>query len=347
MKVDQEEILNYNQKEFLESLNNKYQIWKTNSNYKKRILKKDAPKKISKIEDVYEIPLVDMAEFKKYPEKLSIGKIDFNLYSSGSTSGTRSKGPRTKNNFKIQRKFFNNLSKEMNPNSINYFALISPSKKEFSKVPDPKVSNRSVFHYASWGFEEPYESENFMNFSSGRPEINFKNLYKNLEERSGDKGLFGTQKYVISFLKYLKKNNLKTTLGENGIIATGGGSSKELSGKEFRDMCNEYLGVEKKNHVDFYGCTESMLMLANKAGDENPDKKRIPSQGMVFVVDEKELRESAVIKPLGLNKPGLAVFIDALNESHPGAILTDDIVIKTGERYGENARIQHLGRSTM
>jgi len=347
MKVDKEEILNYDEKKFLNSLNEKYQEWKSNPVYRKRVDMKDAPEEIRSMEDIYDIPLVDMAEFKDHPEELAIGETEFNLYSSGTTSGRRSKGPRTEEDFKKHRKFFNNLSQEMLPDELDYMALIAPSGKLLDNVPDPKISNRSVFNYARWGFEDPYDSDSFVDFSGGEPEIEFDKLYKNLDEKEGDLGLFGTQKYILGFFKYLENNSLELDLGERGAVATGGGSAKEVDGEEFRSMCNKYLGIEEENQVDFYGMTESMLMTANKAGDENPDKKRVPSQGMVYVIDKDKLMNERKIEPVENGEPGIAVFLDALNGSHPGAILTDDIVKKTGGEYGEEVRIEHLGRSSM
>ena len=346
MKTTKEEILNYDQDEFLNSLNEKYQVWKQNPFYKKRVEMEGAPEEIKKIEDVYDIPVVDMAEFKEHPDDLSIGEIEFELYSSGTTSGTRSKGPRTKEDYEKQRELFNNLSREMLPDELEYFAMIAPSGAFLEKVPDPEISNRSVFNYAKWGFEDPYDADSFVDFSSGEPEIEFDKLYNSLKEKDGDLGLFGTQKYVLGLFKYMDKKNLELDLGENGAVATGGGSAKEVEGDEFRKMCSKYLGIDEKNHVDFYGMTESMLMVANKARDEEPDKKRVPSQGMIYVADEDKLLENKVV-PVKEGEPGLAVFIDALNTSHPGAILTDDIVKKTGGKYGEEVRVEHLGRSSM
>lgn len=134
------------------------------------------------------------------------------------------------------------------------------------------------------------------------------------------------------------------------IVTTAGGwkGMKDVSWSELRNILADKLGIKPRNHIDLYGFTEALFFTSNLPGDKNPDLKRVPKQGFVYVVDEDYFLETGKVRPLKENdSEGLAVFIDPLNEDYPGAILTDDIVKKTGGEYGEDVRIEYIGRSSM
>jgi hypothetical protein len=208
--------------------------------------------------------------------------------------------------------------------------------------------NRAVMQYVKWCFLEPYNSFTFVNFNNGKMEPEFSKLEEKLNHDSGKKGIFGLPLYVDSFIDYLDHKGSTLNLGENGVVATAGGW-KGMKGKNkdtFRSRMEEFLGIKNINHVDLYGFSESMIPAGNKVGDENPDLKRIPSQGFVFVADQDTFLETGEIKNVENGEEGLAVFIDPLNPDHPGAILTDDIIKKTGGEYGEDVRIEYIRRAS-
>lgn len=121
-----------------------------------------------------------------------------------------------------------------------------------------------------------------------------------------------------------------------------------ISWSEFRNILVDKLGIKPKNHIDLYGFTEAFFPTNNLPGDENPDKKRVPKNGFVYIADEDYFLETGKVKPLKENgNKGLAVFVDPLNEDYPGVILTDDIVKKTEGEYGEDVRIEYIGRSSL
>lgn len=335
---------------FLEAAEQAYQYWQQNENYKSRVENLDAPTHIEKIEDLYEIPTVDMAEFKDHPMDLSLYpdsiKDDFCLFSSGTTTGIQSKVPKTPKGHKLHREIYEKVGKSLLPNDIGYFGMFSPSENTLSRLP-LKKRNKSLFKYAKWAFEQ-YEPDYLLKFDKeGEIKPGLKKLVKHFEEGSQEKVLFGAPPFINRLNNYLEQNNFE--LDFEAVITAGGWKGIDGSNKEkFRGKLLSYYNIEENQHLDLYGFSESMVGSANKFGDKNPDKKRVISQGFVYVADENHFLETGKVKPLKEeNAEGLAVFIDPLNPDYPGVILTDDIVKKTGGEYGEDVRIEHIQRASM
>ena len=338
----------YDSGQFLDYLDQAYQRWKETETYRTRVDRRDAPESISSFEDIYEIPVVDMAEFKNSADDLAVDPetVTGHLYSSGTITGTRSRAARSEVGFKRQREFLATLTTTVLPD-VDYFGVMGPSEAHLNEIGDPMMEGRSVFNYVNWGFADPFPTEHFMELSGGEPTVDFAGLVEALQSRDGTRGVFGTQRSVLGLIEYLDQTGERLDLGPDGVVCTGGGSAKSLDGEAFRGRVSDYLGVDPANHVDFYGCTESMLMTANHYDDENPDEKRVPRQGFVYVVDEDELREQGKLVRVENGTPGVGVLVDAMNLDHPSVILTDDVIVKTGGEYGPDVRIVHKSRSSM
>ncbi|MCJ7450234.1 MAG: hypothetical protein MUP58_00665 [Candidatus Nanohaloarchaeota archaeon QJJ-9] len=337
----------YDEELFIEAANEAIANWSDNKNYKARLERSDFEHPSKSIKDFYAAPTIDMREFKENPEKITIGDYYKELVSSGTSTGERSRVPRGKKGLERHRNYFNGIGEAMLPD-LDYMAILGPSEEFLEKVQDPNVSNKGTFNYMHWGFGQPYKSEYFLDMSTGEPKPDFGGMAEELQKRDGNLGIFGLPPHLDKFMDYIKQTGLEIDLGKKGAAVTAGGW-KGLEGKgneEFRQRIADTFDIPREAHVDFYGCTESMIPAGNKYGDENPDKKRVPSQGLIYVADEDKLAKTGEIEPKGTGE-GLAIILDTLTVDHPGAILTDDIVKKTGGEYGEDVRIEHLGRSSM
>lgn len=358
MKVEEllgRNVFEYDKDLFISTVNEAYSNWKKNDNYNKRIQMQESPEEISKISDIYQVPLIDMVEFKElsdlinrdHPLKLNNNiSLKNSIYSSGTTKGNQSIVPHSEEGLSLQQKYFHKLAPEIVTN-IDLMHVIAPSESDMEKLPENQ-KNKAVMKYAKWGFLEPFKSKAFVKIGKEGIIPQFSELEESLKKEPGNKAIFAPPLYVDMFISYLENKNSKIDLGDRGIITTAGGW-KGMNGRskeDFRSRMEEFLGINKKNHVDFYGFSESMIPAGNRAGDSNPDMKRIPSQGFVFVADQEVFLNNGEIKKVNEGKEGLAVFIDPLNPDYPGAILTDDIVRKVGGDYGKDVRIEYLRRAT-
>lgn len=349
---------NYDKKLLLKAVNESIKIWRKNENYnrriKKRIEKGNFPKKITDIKDLYKIPLVDMAEFKSaenakdHPlatnEEVS---LEYSLYTSGTSSGSRGLAPKSKEGYRIHKNSFQKFFKTVFPD-LDFLAVNILSKDILKKLPN-EISNRAVIKYVGWAAELFY-SEAFMKMDGKETKFDIKRLVNVLDSKNGKLGILSPPAYILKLCRFLEKKNKINLMGGDSIVATAGGwkGTEGVNKKEFRNYMQKYLGITPKNHLDFYGFTESFLPTGNIYGDNDPDKKRIPKHGFVYVTDEDYFLETGgKINPVEEGEPGLAVFIDPLNPDHPGAILTDDIVRKTGGEYGKDVRVEYIGRSSM
>lgn len=90
----------YNKELFLKAVNEAYQMSRKGSDTFDKIRRlENAPDEITKFADVYEFPLVDMAEFidKSRSDVLKTRKNDWGyLYTSGTSKGTSEKVPASK-----------------------------------------------------------------------------------------------------------------------------------------------------------------------------------------------------------------------------------------------------------
>lgn len=143
---------------------------------------------------------------------------------------------------------------------------------------------------------------------------------------------------------YLQEQGISLELGEDTYLMTGGGwrGDEAMSIGDLREETKEMLGIPKENMSDVYALTEVNSYLANKPGDQDLDEKRVPAQLYIYTADPEAIKEKQIIPT---EEKGVLVAVDPLAYDAPGAIVTDDIVRKTGSEYGEDTRIEYIGRA--
>ncbi|MFB6159115.1 MAG: hypothetical protein ABEJ95_05690 [Candidatus Nanohalobium sp.] len=351
-KTDQlfrQETFEYDEQLFFQALNEALEEWRKNDLYSKRLENKDIPEKIDSWEDVYKLPAVDMREFKDHSEDLVIGSPDEEkaLYSSGTTSDTKSFAARSEEGLEIHQDNLQRFAKSC-IGEVDYSAGLGPQDSMLDKLPT-KLSRRALFNYIRWLMDQYNSSHHLYLNEDGDVDMELEKLTKNLKNGEGRGIFFGAATQVEKYAQYLEKTGQQIDLGEEGLVATGGGwkGTEAKSKEEYRNMLVDKFNIKPENHLDFYSASEFMFFMGNKAGDENPDLKRIPGHGFAYLADEEKFKEKGKIEPVEVGEVGLLVVVDPLNRDYPGVILTDDRMRKTGGKYGEDVRLEYIGRSTL
>lgn len=343
-------VFEYDSELFLNAVDEAYRRWQENENYRDRIQRSGAPETISDFEDLYELPTVDMREFKEHPQDLLVGldSIDEEdaLFSSGTTADSKSVAVRTSDGLERQEDLLQRFA-DTCLSDIDYFAGFAPSDQILDALP-VEVSNRAAFHYIRWLMDQ-FDPTFHIEMRDGQPAPDFAGIAERVRSEVGSGVVYGLTSHVEQFCEYLDDNNETLDLGANGTVVTGGGwkGTEAATKDEFREKLARSLGVEPENHCDWYGASEMYFFSGNMMGDPDPDKKRVSSQGFVYIADEDHFRTTGEIQPVENGEPGLLVAVDPVNPFFPGVILTDDRVVKTGGVYGEDVRIEHVSRSTL
>lgn len=339
----------YDEELFFQALNEALEEWRKNDLYRRRLENKDIPEEIDSWKDVYKLPAVDMREFKDHPGDLVIDSPDEEkaLYSSGTTSDTKSFAARSEEGLERHRKNLEAFA-QASVGSPDYSAGIGPTDMMLDKLPT-KLSRRALFRYIRWLFDQYDTSYHAFLNEEGDVDLDLEGLTQQLKEGEGKGLFFGAAAQTEKYCQYLEKTGQKIDLGEDGVVVTGGGwkGTEARNKEEYRDQLVELFGIDRENHVDVYSASEFTFFTGNKAGDENPDLKRIPGHGFAYIADEETFKEKGKIEPVEVGEAGLLVLVDPLNRDYPGVILTDDRMRKTGGKYGEDVRLEYIGRSTL
>jgi len=341
----------YDEDRFLSAAADALDRWRENEAYARRLDRVDAPDRISEFSDLYRLPAVDMREFKKHPERLVIDPEavdeDLALYSSGTTGENQSYAPRTPAGYATQRELFGEFADATLPDVENAFVLI-PSPEALDGLPRQQ-HNRAYYTYVRWLFE-PFDPDYFVRVDgSGGRSPAFGELADAIAAAEAPCVTFGAPPRIEGFCDYLDRTGRSVSLPTGSVVATGGGwKGAESTGSDpFRERITDRLGISPDHHVDYYGAAEFRFFTGNVAGDPDPDAKRITAQGFVYVADEDHLRTTGELRPAADGDPGLLVGVDPTNLDHPGVVLTDDVVRKTGPEYGAETRIEYVGRSAL
>ena len=322
----------YNEDIFLEALDEAYQMSREGSfAYDSRCESENAPDKITKFADIYEIPLVDMAEFKdkSQSDALRTRENDYGyVYTSGTSKGTSGRVPISELGMELRK--IN--SKEIVKNRYPYadiMAVMAPEEKSLVTAPD-QISRRYIFKIVSCVFDQ-LGAEYFVGFENGDLKMYRNKLIKHLKEDA--EGIFATPDKVVAIMNFINENDISISLGKNGFVSTAGGwkGTEGIGIEKFRQFASNVFKIKQENHIDLYGATELTGAFVNCFGDENPDLKRASSSNLVFVVDQDDFIKNGEIN-YSIEGEGLMAFIDPLNIDIPGFILTDDVVKMTFPR---------------
>ena len=335
---------------FLKAVDEAFQEWKKNELYKERIQRDDVPDTIESFEDIKKLPTVDMREFKEHPRELVIDEDEvdeeYALYSSGTTSDSKSFTLRSEEGYRRHRENFEKFIRYLVP-ELSHVHVMSAPKQMLEKLPEEQAK-RAVFNYPIWIYEQ-FDNDFYLEKTEEGMKPDVDAMIKNIKQTDGNQAVFSTPNNLYKVVKKLSEEGVSADLGPEGVIMTAGGwkGASGANKEEFRELLNEVFNVSPQNHLDFYGCTELFFATGNKFGDENPDKKRVPPEGYIWIADEEEFLSEGVLKPVEEGEPGLLVAVDPSNTDYPGVILTDDVVRKTGGEYGQDVRIEYVGRSSM
>lgn len=348
-RLFEQDIFSYDENLFLSALNESLQKWRENELYARRLENSDAPRKIESWEDVYRLPAIDMREFKTHPREVALGEPDEDkaLFSSGTTSDTRSFAARSEKGLERHRKNLERFARAA-MGEADYSAGLGPQEEMLEALPH-RMSRRALFRYIRWLIDQ-YDSSYYIELDEdGNIDMDFEGLTQRLREGSGRGICFGAAGPVEKYCSYLEETDQTIDLGEDGLVVTGGGwkSTEANSKEEYRNRLTELFGIKPENHLDLYSASEFTFFTGNRAGDQNPDQKRIPSHGFAYVIDEEKFRKEGVLEPVDNAETGLLVVVDPLNQDYPGVILTDDRMKKTGGVYGKDVRLEYVGRSTL
>jgi len=333
---------------FFEALNQAIDQWEKNNLYSQRMEASHAPEEIESFEDIKKLPTVDMREFKDHPKDLTIGNVDreYALFSSGTTSDSKSFTLRSEEGYDRHKGNFKDFADFLMPD-LDFMHIMGPGKKMLEKMPE-KEAKRAVFTYPLWIFDK-FDNEFYLEKTEEGMSPDVDSMIENIKTKEGSQGVFSTPNNLYKVAKKLDEKGVTVDLGPEGLVVTAGGW-KGASGsnkEEFRELLQTVFGIDIENHLDFYGCTEIFFPTGNHYGDENPDKKRIPPMGYIWVADEEKFRKEGVLEPVENGEPGLLVSVDPSNTDYPGVLLTDDIVKKTGGEYGKDVRFEYVGRSSL
>ncbi|MFB6159014.1 MAG: hypothetical protein ABEJ95_05165 [Candidatus Nanohalobium sp.] len=339
----------HNEELFIQALNEALDEWRENDLYKQRLEESDAPEQLEDFEDVRKLPTVDMREFKDHPEELVANQDvedQYALYSSGTTSDSKSYTLRSEKGYRRHKGNFQQFADYLMP-EIDFMHVMSPSPKLTENMPDEQAQ-RSVFTYPIWIFED-LNKDFYLEKTEEGMEPNVDRMVKQIKQKEGNRGVFSTPDNLYKIAKKLDKKGIELDLGSEGIVLTAGGWKGESSSnkEEFRNLLEKVFGVERTNHLDFYGCTELFFATGNRYGDEDPDKKRIAPEGYIWVADEEKFLKEGKLERVEEGEEGLLIAVDPSNTDYPGVLLTDDIVRKTNGDYGEQVRIEYVGRSSL
>lgn len=337
----------FDKKHFIEALKEAYQHWRNNSFFDRQVEKwEGAPgsyKEIKSFEDVKKIPTVLMNNFKLAPDKMALNpdKTVEYRFTSGTSSGTQGKRPMSEKGISITKQNFANITKSLYPEFENV-ALMIPDI-ETSEAPK-EATNRSFFLYTKWGTKQ-FEPEYFLEINKkGEPTPDIEGTLNYLKDSKGISLFFTPLPILHAANAYLQEQGISLELGEDTYLMTGGGwrGDEAMSIGDLREETKEMLGIPKENMSDVYALTEVNSYLANKPGDQDLDEKRVPAQLYIYTADPEAIKEKQIIPT---EEKGVLVAVDPLAYDAPGAIVTDDIVRKTGSEYGEDTRIEYIGRA--
>lgn len=340
----------YDERAFLEGVNEALDEWRKNDLYRQRLAASDAPDSVDDFDDLKQLPTVDMREFKQHPDELVVDgervSDEYALYSSGTTADSQSYTLRSEAGYRRHRANFQRFLEFLMPD-VEKMHSLSPSGEAIEALPESQAK-RAVFTYPRWIFEH-LDTEFYVGIENGEMTADVDGMIERIRRETGSQGVFSTPNKLYGVAKQLDEQGVELDLGENATVVTAGGWKGEIaSGKgEFRSLIQRVFGIDPEHHMDLYGCTELFFPTGNRYGDENPDLKRIAPQGYVWVADEDAFLKTGELEPVDEGEPGLLVAVDPSNADYPGVLLTDDVVRKVGGEYGSDVRMEYVGRSSL
>ena len=202
---------------------------------------------------------------------------------------------------------------------IDYVALLAPNPTQKDVPPT------AVYLYADWGTgNTPHDHLLSFDSETKKPIMDPAKVIAKLNEHSGKKMIMSVPFLVLGIYNFMQKSGMKVDMDDGLVFTVGGwkGYDKPIPTSNFSELVKKEFGA---SHIDGYSAAELMTPVWSRPKC-NAEKKHIPSKAFVYTANIQKYIDEGVIEPTKSYESGLAVFVDPLNTTTPGAILMDDIV---------------------
>jgi len=300
------------------AVNEAYQIWRTNPTFTAVCKAYDSPEKIKEPEDFRKIRPIAQKTFKGNPDPLIIGDREGIRYilSSATTTGINSRVPRNPESRERLKKIYFQASEDL---GVDYTALLAPDPTK------PGVPPTAVFLYADWGMgNTPHDHLLSFDPETRKPIMDPAKVIEKLNEHSEKKMIMSVPFLVLGVYGFMRKSGIKVDMGDGLVFTVGGwkGYDKPIPTPQFSGLVKKEFAA---SHIDGYSAAE-LITPAWSRPKCNAEKKHIPSKAFVYTANIQKYIDEGVIEPTKSYEAGLAVFVDPLNTTTPGATLMDDII---------------------
>ncbi|MHC1590889.1 MAG: LuxE/PaaK family acyltransferase [Candidatus Helarchaeales archaeon] len=288
------------------------------------------PSKITSMDDVHLIPLLDSRETLRKRQFFSVPReqIKYNFSSTGSSGKP------------LVWIGIDEITLEWSSRAnISYMGNFIPFKKGKTLLMLPDIPQLKFAVFIKHMLP-PFNQKLFFGLGfKFKPKAERPDIFPDLEVLKSfarddglAKSIVGFPHSLLNLKNWMEENDIHFTLGKDGNIITGGGwkprDPQNPYGKKTREELEQIISdifkVPRENIRDFYGATELMLGFPECVHHQGGKIKKVLHVNPfchVFTVDPENL------EPLPAGKAGIGVVIDFLAHSYPGFILTDDILM--------------------
>lgn len=322
------------------------------------------PEDIESLEDLPKIPLIPQRVFKQYPEpKLFISwlrgissdtikypKIEGSSYMeiveklnqygikiifSSGTTGNSSMLPRDPITLMREARYVVDFLREQGHQlGACYFGLgLDPRKLH----PNWSIAHTHGGHITMMYAEDrihhaleikstPETTKTLMGIAKGKTQVqkqtkneaNMKRLQllENLKEKEPNGQLQGPPYLINEFLAEIEASGKDLRLGDGWTVTTGGGGWRGTNQRDLYERLESVLGIPSANCRDVYGMSEKVFAFPSCEGHYY----HIPYTVIQpYVLDDN-------LDSVGYGESGRWAFIDAVPNTYPGYIMTEDKV---------------------
>ncbi|MFX1295685.1 MAG: hypothetical protein ACFFD2_12640 [Promethearchaeota archaeon] len=279
------------------------------------------PKNINGIEDHSKIPLLDSFKTLRKRQFLSVPKKE--IISQFCSTGSSGKPllwislDQTTTDWMIRAStLFNKTMIEIKPGATLLMVPYIPQLKfaVVSKAILSKMNQQVYFGLRAIFGKDPLP----------KIELDMKSIELFVKNPASVKNLMGFP-FTITLLKdHIETHDLQLSLGEDGIIVTGGGwkprqknsNYANMSRTEIERIISDPFNIPVENIRDAYGCTEILLGFI----ECKHKRYHVPPWCYQIAVDPNDLEN------IGEDTKGLGACYDFAVHSYPGFILTEDFI---------------------
>lgn len=331
-RLVEQPLWNYDTNLLVASVNEAYQLWRTNPRFDSICKVFGSPEKIKEPEDFTKIRPYPQKVYKDNPENMIIGDTGDIRYilSSATTTGISSRVPRNTVSQERLKKVYFQASEDL---GADYTALLAPDPTK------PGVPQTAVYLYADWGMgNTPHDHLLSFDPETRKPIMDPAKVVAKLNEHSGRKMMMSVPFLILGVYNFMQKSGVKVDMGDGLVFTVGGwkGYDKPIPTPQFSGLVKKEFNA---SHIDGYSAAE-IISPAWSRSKCNPEKKHITSKVFVYTANIEKYMNEGVIEPTKPYESGLAVFVDPLNTTTPGVTLMDDIIKVHPDNYCKPCEIK-------